>query len=177
MDVFGHLNRSHTPEEVTSFLDRYLSHLQRRLQAEDFSGYTLPGVTQLLQALRSESAAHLGLLTGNVRRGAVIKLTRHGIYEHFIEGGFGSDHHDRNQLGPVALQRMQEATGTTYDIADVIVIGDTPKDIRCAEAFGAKCLAVATGQYSHAELSALNPWRCVESFADVPAIVELLLHD
>lgn len=177
MDVFGHLNRSHAPEEVTSFLDRYLSHLQRRLQAEDFSGYTLPGVTQLLQALRSESAAHLGLLTGNVRRGAVIKLTRHGIFEHFIEGGFGSDHHDRNQLGPVALQRMQEATGTTYDIADVIVIGDTPKDIRCAEAFGAKCLAVATGQYSHAELSALNPWRCVESFADVPAIVELLLHD
>jgi phosphoglycolate phosphatase-like HAD superfamily hydrolase len=177
MDVFGHLNRSHTPEEVTLFLDRYLSHLQRRLQAEDFSGYTLPGVTQLLQALRSENAAHLGLLTGNVRRGAVIKLTRHGIFEHFIEGGFGSDHHDRNQLGPVALQRMQEATGTTYDIADVIVIGDTPKDIRCAEAFGAKCLAVATGQYSHAELSALNPWRCVESFADVPAIIELLLHD
>ena len=171
------LRREHTPEEVIAFLDRYLSHLQRRLQAPDFSGCTLPGVTQLLQALRRESEAHLGLLTGNVRRGAVIKLSRHGLYEHFIEGGFGSDHHDRNQLGPVALQRMQQATGTTYDIADVIVIGDTPKDIRCAEAFGAKCLAVATGQYSYAELSALNPWRCVESFADVPAIVELLLRD
>lgn len=177
MDVFGHLSRQHTPEEVIAFLDRYLSHLQRRLQAPDFSGYTLPGVTQLLEALRSESEAHLGLLTGNVRRGAVIKLSRHGIYEHFLEGGFGSDHHDRNQLGPVALQRMQDATGTTYHIDDVIVIGDTPKDIRCAEAFGAKCLAVATGQYSYAELSALNPWRCVESFADVPAIVELLLRD
>ena len=177
MDVFGHVNRSHTPEEVTAFLDRYLSHLQRRLQADDFTGCTLPGVMQLLQALRSESEAHLGLLTGNVRRGAVIKLSRHGIYEHFIEGGFGSDHHDRNELGPVALRRMQDATGTTYDITDVIVIGDTPKDIRCAEAFGAKCVAVATGEYSHAELSALNPWRCVESFADVPAIVELLLRD
>lgn len=176
MDVFGHMNRAHTPEEVTEFLDRYLAHLQRRLQAEDFSGFTLPGVLPLLDALRAESAAHLGLLTGNVRRGAVIKLSRHGIYEHFIEGGFGSDHHDRNQLGPVALQRMQDATGGTYDIADVIVIGDTPKDIRCAEAFGAKCLAVATGQYSVAELSALNPWRCVESFADVPAMVELLLR-
>ena len=176
MDVFGHMSRQHTPEEVIAFLDRYLSHLQRRLQAPDFSGYTLPGVTQLLEALRSESEAHIGLLTGNVRRGAVIKLSRHGIYEHFIEGGFGSDHHDRNQLGPVALKRMQDATGTTYHIDDVIVIGDTPKDIRCAEAFGAKCLAVATGQYSHAELSALNPWRCVESFADVPAIVELLLR-
>ena len=177
MDVFGHMSRQHTPEEVIAFLDRYLSHLQRRLQAEDFTGYTLPGVTQLLEALRSESEAHLGLLTGTVRRGAVIKLSRHGIYEHFVDGGFGSDHHDRNQLGPVALKRMQDATGATYHIDDVIVIGDTPKDIRCAEAFGAKCLAVATGQYSYAELSALNPWRCVESFADVPAIVDLLLRD
>ena len=177
MDMFGHMSREHTPEEVIAFLDRYLSHLQRRLQAPDFTGYTLPGVTQLLQALRSESEAHLGLLTGNVRRGAVIKLSRHGIFEHFVDGGFGSDHHDRNQLGPVALKRMQDATGSTYHIDDVIVIGDTPKDIRCAEAFGAKCLAVATGQYSYAELSALNPWRCVESFADVPAIVDLLLRD
>lgn len=177
MDVFGHMNAVHTPEEIVAFLDRYLSHLQRRLQAPDFSGYTLPGVTQLLQALRNESEAHIGLLTGNVRRGAVIKLSRHGIYEHFLEGGFGSDHHDRNELGPVALQRMQNATGATYHIDDVIVIGDTPKDIRCAAAFGAKCLAVATGQYSHAELSALNPWRCVESFADVPAIIEMLLRD
>ncbi|HBJ83741.1 MAG TPA: hydrolase [Verrucomicrobiales bacterium] len=176
MDVFQHVNRQHSPEEVTAFLDRYLAHLQRRLQAADFSGYTLPGVVTLLEALRAESSAHLGLLTGNVRRGAVIKLSRHGIYEHFIDGGFGSDHHDRNQLGPVALQRMQDATGTRFDLADVIVIGDTPKDIRCAEAFGAKCLAVATGQYSSAELGALNPWRTVESFADLNATVELLLR-
>lgn len=177
MDIFQLVEREHTPQEITAFLDRYLANLQRRLQAADFSGYTLPGVVALLDALRNESDAHLGLLTGNVRRGAVIKLSRHGIYEHFIEGGFGSDHHDRNQLGPVALQRMQDATGTRFDLADVIVIGDTPKDIRCAEAFGAKCLAVATGQYSRAELSALNPWRCVDSFADVPATVDLLLRD
>ncbi|MFN0079949.1 MAG: HAD family hydrolase [Prosthecobacter sp.] len=176
MDVFQHVNREHPPQEVTAFLDRYLAHLQRRLQAADFSGFTLPGVMPLLEALRSESAAHLGLLTGNVRRGAVIKLSRHGLYEHFIDGGFGSDHHDRNQLGPVALQRMQDATDTRYDITDVIVIGDTPKDIRCAAAFGAKCLAVATGQYSADELRSLNPWRTVESFADVPAMVDLLLR-
>ncbi len=176
MDVFTLLDRPHTPEEVTAFLDRYLAHLQRRLQDSSFSGFTLPGVKELLTALLSEKEAHVGLLTGNVRRGATIKLSRHGIFDHFREGAFGCDHHDRNQLGPVALQRMQDATGTQFDIHDVIVIGDTPKDIRCAAAFGAKCLAVATGQYSHAELSALNPWRCVESFADVPAMVDLLLR-
>lgn len=177
MDLFTLLNRTHTPAEITAFLDRYLASLQHRLQDSGFSGYTLPGVTPLLEALRTESTAHLGLLTGNVRRGATIKLSRHGLFEHFIDGAFGCDHHDRNQLGPVALQRMQDATGTRFDIADVIVIGDTPKDIRCAEAFGAKCLAVGTGQYSSAELSALNPWRTVDSFADVPAMVELLLRD
>ncbi len=177
MDLFQRLNREHTPDEINAFLDRYLANLQRRLQAPDFSGVTLPGVGQLLQTLRSESEAHLGLLTGNVRRGATIKLSRHGLFEHFVDGGFGSDHHDRNRLGPVALQRMQDATGTTYDLTDVIVIGDTPKDIRCAEAFGAKCLAVATGEYSTEELSALNPWHTVDSFADVPAMLDLLLQD
>ncbi|MBE2285745.1 MAG: HAD family hydrolase [Prosthecobacter sp.] len=176
MDVFTLVKREHTRDDVFAFLDRYLANLQRRLQAEDFSGFTLPGVVELLETLRRETDAHLGLLTGNVRRGAQIKLSRHGIHHHFIDGGFGCDHHDRNQLGPVALKRMQDATGMTFNAADVIVIGDTPKDIRCAEAFGAKCLAVATGQYSCAELSALKPWRCVESFADVPAIVELLLR-
>jgi phosphoglycolate phosphatase-like HAD superfamily hydrolase len=176
MDIFNLIKREHTRDDVFAFLDRYLDNLQRRLHADDFRGFTLPGVNALLDALSVESEAHLGLLTGNVKRGAEIKLTRHGIFDRFIDGGFGSDHHDRNQLGPVALQRMQNATGTRYDIADVIVIGDTPKDIRCAEAFGAKCLAVATGQYSTDELRALNPWRTVESFADLNAMVELLLR-
>jgi phosphoglycolate phosphatase len=147
--VRQHVNRAHTPQEVTAFLDRYLAHLQRRSASGRLQRLHAAGRRVAARSPAcTESAAHLGLLTGNVRRGAVIKLSRHGIYEHFIDGGFGSDHHDRNQLGPVALQRMQNATGTRYDNADVIVIGDTPKDIRCAEAFGAKCLAVATGQYS-----------------------------
>lgn len=176
MDVFTLVGRTHSREEVFAFLDHYLTNLHRRLHADDFSGFTLPGVLALLDALRDENDAHLGLLTGNVRRGAAIKLGRHGIFDRFVDGAFGCDDHDRNKLGPIAQQRMQAATGTTYDLADVIVIGDTPKDIRCADAFGAKCLAVATGQYSVDELAALKPWRAVESFADVPATVELLLR-
>ncbi|MBL9131141.1 MAG: HAD hydrolase-like protein, partial [Verrucomicrobiaceae bacterium] len=175
-DVFDLLGRAHSREEVFVFLDHYLANLQRRLHADNFSGFTLPGVSALLDALRGEKDAHLGLLTGNVRRGAQIKLTRHGIYDRFLDGAFGCDHHDRNQLGPFALDRMQAATGTRYDLTDVIVIGDTPKDIRCAAAFGAKCLAVATGQYSAAELSTHQPWRVLESFADVPATVEVLMR-
>ena len=176
MDVFGHLGREHSREAIFAFLDHYLANLQRRLHAPDFTGFMLPGVKELLEALRGEKDAHLALLTGNIRRGAAIKLGRHGIFDYFIDGAFGCDHHDRNQLGPIAQNRLQAATGTTYDIADIIVIGDTPKDIRCAAAFGAKCLAVATGDYSVDELAPLNHWRTVESFADVPATVELLLR-
>lgn len=176
MDVFNMVKRAHTREDVFAFLDRYLGNLKRRLGAADFKGITLPGVNQLLEALRQEPEVHLGLLTGNVRQGAEIKLGRHGIFHYFVDGGFGCDHHDRNKLGPVALQRMQDATGMSFAIEDVIVIGDTPKDIRCAEAFGAKCLAVATGQYSSEQLEAFKPWRCVSSFTDVPATVELLVR-
>jgi phosphoglycolate phosphatase-like HAD superfamily hydrolase len=71
---------------------------------------------------------------------------------------------------------MQAATGTTYDLSDIIVIGDTPKDIRCAAAFGARCLAVATGDYAVDDLHALQPWRTLPSFEDVSATVELLMR-
>jgi phosphoglycolate phosphatase-like HAD superfamily hydrolase len=176
MDLFGHLGREHSRESIFAFLDHYLAHLERRLQAPDFRGVMLPGVKELLDALRGEKDAHLGLLTGNIRRGAAIKLGRHGIFERFMDGGFGCDHHDRNQLGPIATRRMQAATGTTYDLADIVVIGDTPKDIKCAAAFGARCLAVATGDYAVDELDTLKPWRTVASFADVPATVGMLMR-
>jgi phosphoglycolate phosphatase-like HAD superfamily hydrolase len=177
MDVFGHVGREPDREAVFAFLDLYLTHLTRRLKAADFSGFMLPGVVDLLNALRQEKDAHLGLLTGNVRRGAAIKLGHHGIFDRFLDGGFGCDHHDRNQLGPIATQRMQAATGSTYATSEVIIIGDTPKDIRCAAACGARCLAVATGDYSAEQLAELNPWRTIESFADVPATVKLLLSE
>ena len=176
MDVFGHVGREHSRDTIFAFLDHYLAHLERRLHAPDFSGFMLPGVKSLLDALREEKDAHLGLLTGNIRRGAAIKLGRHGIFDRFLDGGFGCDHHDRNQLGPIATRRMQAATGTTYDLSDIIVIGDTPKDIRCAAAFGARCLAVATGDYAVDDLHALHPWRTLPSFEDVSATVELLMR-
>lgn len=176
MDVFGHLGRTHTREAVFDFLEHYLTHLRRRLQAPDFSGFMLPGVPALLEALRGENDACLGLLTGNVRRGAAIKLGRHGIDGFFADGGFGCDHHDRDRLGPIAQKRLEEVSGCRFAPQDVVVIGDTPKDIRCAAAFGAKCLAVATGQYSAEELQAHRPWRTAESLADVPGMVELLLR-
>ena len=173
--LFSQMKREMHEQAVDEYLRCYLGHLQRRLHHVDFPGLTLPGVEALLQALVADASADLGLLTGNVRRGAEMKLQRFDLHPHFIEGAFGDDAEDRNLLGPVAIRRMSEATGRSYSVDDVIIIGDTPKDIACAEAIGARCLAVGTGHFKAASLRAHTPWLCLEDLADTAAVCEALL--
>lgn len=161
--------------QVSTYLEAYLRHLHRRLHGESFAGRLLPGVVDLLQTLAKVEGIHLGLLTGNIRRGAHLKLARFGIHHHFRDGAFGDDAEDRNLLGAVAVDRMAAATGSSFADATVIVIGDTPKDIACARAIGARCLAVGTGIYSAAELHAQQPWQCLESLAETARVCDLLL--
>jgi len=173
--LFDHVKREFHEQAVNDYLNCYLGHLQKRLHHEAFPGMTLPGVEPLLQALVADGSADLGLLTGNVRRGAEMKLQRFDLHPHFIEGAFGDDAEDRNLLGPVAMRRMSEATGHSYSLDDVIIIGDTPKDIACAKAIGARCLAVGTGQFKAASLRANTPWLCLEDLEDTAAVCEALL--
>ena len=117
----------------------------------------------------------MGLLTGNVRAAAQLKLERFGIDSSFIDGAFGDDADDRNHLGPVAMQRLNQACGLSLHPDQVIVIGDTPRDIACARTLGARCLAVATGQFSRSQLLEHQPWQCLKSLADLETALELLL--
>jgi len=153
----------------------YLGHLHRRLHGEAFAGRLLPQVEALLGELAQHEHVHLGLLTGNLRRGAQFKLKRFAIEHHFVEGAFGDDAEDRNLLGPIAIQRMAEARARKFDAADVIIIGDTPKDVACAHACGARCLAVATGAFAVEQLTKHQPWLCVPDFTDVSSVVKTLL--
>ena len=86
---------------------------------------------------------------------------------HFPFGAFGDDHHDRNELGPVALERASGHTGREFSAEGTLVIGDTPKDIRCAKAIGARCLAVATGSFTTGQLRDHGAEIVVESLAGV----------
>ena len=70
---------------------------------------------------------------------------------------------------------MTGATGRSYPVSEVIVIGDTPKDIACAHAIGARCLAVGTGNFEAADLQAHSPWVCLENLADTDRVCEILL--
>lgn len=173
--LFGRLGHDFTEQYVERYMECYLGHLGRRLNRAEFAGRMLPGVQQLLAELGDRGEVHLGLLTGNVRRGAEMKLRRFDLHAYFLDGAFGDDAEDRNLLGPVALKRMTEATGHVYPAGDVIVVGDTPKDISCADAIGARCLAVGTGVFAADHLRAFRPWQCLESLADTNQVCELLL--
>lgn len=173
--LFGRLGHDFAEDHVQRYMECYLGHLGRRLHQAEFAGRTLPGVLQLLSALGDRGEVHLGLLTGNVRRGAELKLRRFDLHAYFLDGAFGDDAEDRNLLGPVALKRMTAVTGHVYPAEDVIVVGDTPKDISCASAIGARCLAVGTGGFAADQLRTFRPWQCLESLADTKQVCELLL--
>ena len=162
-DILRHHSLDLSTANVNRYLGGYLVWLKQHLASQ--SGAILPGVISLLDVLAKDGQA-IGLLTGNVRRGAQIKLTAHGIWDRFSFGAFGDDNSDRNQLGPIAKRRAEAALNTEFAAHDIVIIGDTPKDIACARAFGAVAIAVATGRYSLANLSEHQPDHLVGDLAD-----------
>ncbi len=152
--LHDHFGIEPTPERVAGYLAVYQKRLDWNLAHGGFPGHVLPGVVPLLEALVAKNAGLLGLLTGNTEAGAASKVRHYGLHSYFAFGAYGSDHHDRNLLGPVALDRAAAHSGRRYLPQETWIIGDTPKDIACAKAIGARCLAVATGRFSMDELAA-----------------------
>jgi phosphoglycolate phosphatase len=133
-----------TPENFARFFDRYvfwLDHILRESRTELCPGVW--GFIHQLQALPDPPL--LGLLTGNIRLGAEIKLRHFQLWDVFETGAFANDHEDRDQIAAIARRRGGAILGRELRGDEVLVIGDTPLDIRCARAIGAKVLAVATG--------------------------------
>lgn len=172
--LFADAGQPYEPSKAAAFQECYLACLERRLQHAEFPGRLLAGVLPLLASLADHERVALGLLTGNWRAGARLKLERFGIHGHFLDGGFGDDGEHRNDLGPVAVRRMAQVTGRTFAPHQVIVIGDTPKDIACAHAMGARCLAVATGVFALDSLTPFQSWKVLESLEDTEALIEVL---
>jgi phosphoglycolate phosphatase len=127
----------------------YLAHLPQCLQ--QYGGQPCPGVVELLESLAARPV-RLGLLTGNVRRGAQTKLSHFDLWTRFAFGGFGDEHHDRDDVARSALVAAGDVNTDR-----VWVIGDTPLDVKCARAIGAKVIAVATGWTSYDELHTHAP--------------------
>ena len=161
-----------TNENMSGFLDSYVHFLSLELPRR--KGKLLPGVLQLLQKLNSRPHLVLGLLTGNVSRGARLKLEHYGVWHFFEFGAFADDHRDRNQLGRFARARAKEKHGREFAASEIDVIGDTPRDIACGKALGARTVAVATGTWNRGELAKYHPNFLIDDLSDVETIVDTL---
>jgi phosphoglycolate phosphatase-like HAD superfamily hydrolase len=159
---------------IDEVLESYLRLLHAELARAE--GYTiLPGVEALLAAIRGLEGVAVGLGTGNIRRGAAAKLSHGGLFDAFAFGGFGCDAEDRVELLRAGAHRGAAALGAPLADCDVVVIGDTPKDVAAAKGLGARCIAVATGSYGAAELRACGADHAFETLA-VEGVLEALLR-
>lgn len=148
----------------------YVRHLEE-LIATGHPVNVMPGITEVTQALSSRSDALVGLLTGNIERGARAKLRPTGLLPYFRIGAFGSDDADRRRLPGIARERVRALVGSEVPFHDMVIIGDTPLDIDCARACGAVAVAVATGFHTPAELAACSPDLLFPDFSDVNAVL------
>ena len=159
-------------EDAQSFLEIYLRMLAEELPLRE--GRVLPGIREILERLTPEPNTTLGLLTGNLQRGARLKLEHYQLWRYFAFGAFADDHHDRNELGAFAISRALEGTGVKFAGGQVDVIGDTGHDINCGKAIGARTIAVATGSWSREQLAEHGPDFLFDDLSNVDEVIEVL---
>ena len=135
---------------------------------------TMPGIPELVRALSGREDALVGLLTGNIEQGARAKLRPTGLAPYFRVGAYGSDDADRRRLPAIARDRARVLTGQTIPFERIVIIGDTPLDVDCARACGARCVAVSTGQHSDEELAACSPDLLFPDFSNVESALRIL---
>jgi len=168
IDALRAIGREPTDAEIMRLRDAYCESLATEIvkPVSDPSG-VLPGVMAVLDALATRAHIGVGLLTGNFERGAAIKLGHFDLHSRFAFGAFGDDHINRRDLVPVALTRARSAVRDVPPASRVVVIGDTPLDVDCAKAHGARAVGVATGPFSASDLSAAGADLALETLEDV----------
>ena len=158
-----------SPENFQTFFERYVFWLDHILKESE--SRTCHGVLEFIKELRAlPQPPVLGLLTGNIRLGAEIKLRHFDLWDVFETGAFADDHEERDQIAAIAHERGNRLLNQKLRGEEVLVIGDTPLDIRCARAIGAKVVAVATGGHSLEELQSHKPDWAAADLRQVKAV-------
>lgn len=150
--------------EIDATLDAYLGVLAEEIVRAQIRIHE--GMVRAMDMADTRPNVALGLGTGNIRRGAEIKLRCVDIFDRFGFGGFGDDSIDRPALLMAGARRGAEKLGVPIEDCRIVIIGDTPKDISAAKAIGAECVAVATGVHDLAELRACEPTAVFANLAD-----------
>jgi phosphoglycolate phosphatase-like HAD superfamily hydrolase len=171
--LLGRDEKPNGPEEVGQFLDVYVELLADELPRRN--GGLHPGVLGILEEAHQRPELVQALLTGNIEKGARLKLTRYGVNHFFDFGAFADDSSIRNELGPHAKRRAEEKHGEEFPPERIFVIGDTPHDVACARAIGAKAIAVATGSFTKRQLKDCGADAVFTDLAHPKAFFDLLI--
>jgi phosphoglycolate phosphatase-like HAD superfamily hydrolase len=158
-------------DNLAGYMEGYLQDLPGALAAR--GGSVLPGVPELLAALAVEQPG-FGLATGNIRRGAEVKLGYFGLWEHFLGGGFGDAHAVRADLVSAGIRELAARLETDPNPRNAIVLGDTPLDIEAAHKAGAIALGVGTGRFTAEQLAAAGADYAVDDLSDTARVLEIL---
>lgn len=172
-EFFGFHNIPPTPDNFSRFFERYVFWLDEIMRGTQ--GHVCPGVVEFIHGLQGlAQPPSLGLLTGNIRLGAEIKLRHYQLWDYFVIGAFADDAEERAQIAAIACERGRQQLGEDLRGDQIVVIGDTPYDIQCARAVGAKVLAVATGGATYEDLLSHQPdWLADDLRAITPAEIVL----
>jgi phosphoglycolate phosphatase len=176
--VYDVMHAAGVPDEMIyarlpSCFEAYVRHLDVLID-DGHPVQAMPGIPELVQALSARDDSLVGLLTGNIESGARAKLRPTGLLPHFRVGAYGSDDADRRHLPNIARQRAQTLIGREIPYEQIVIIGDTPLDVDCARACGARAVAVATGQHTYDELASCSPDLLFTDFADIDSVLRAL---
>lgn len=158
------LQRPGSATERAEAIGCYLGHLADAV-AESEGYFVIEGIEELLPRL-VEAGVLLGVVTGNIEAAAHIKLARGDLDRFFTFGGYGSDSRDRTELTKKALERGEEVSGHPLDRAEMVAVGDTPRDVRAGHGAGIRVVGVATGSYAVDELTDAGADWSIENVAD-----------
>jgi phosphoglycolate phosphatase-like HAD superfamily hydrolase len=170
-DLFALHGIAENPQNLQKLVDAYLHHLPGCLKM--CSGKVLPGIGSLLERLGNYDKSVVGLLTGNFRAGARVKLGHFNLFHHFAFGGYGDHHLCRNDVAREALAEVHRHLNGSFVPEKIWVIGDTPLDIRCARAIGARVAAIGTGWHTMDELAAEQPDLLLTDLSDPEPLLTL----
>jgi phosphoglycolate phosphatase len=174
-DAFQQLwQRDPTLAEMGTVRSGYLQRLDEELAATPQLYKVLPGVRELLDSLRSEGIA-TGLATGNLAEGAERKLVLGNLWQYFPFGGYGSDHEQRGELTRIGIERARQHTGTNYAPEDVVIVGDSPLDIKAARYNDARVIGVLTGWDPPESMVSAKPDLLLDDLSDTDAVMAFVL--
>ncbi len=166
-------------ENFERLRDSYRGALGARLAANAIHARALPGVLAWIDHIegRVRGGAPIipGLLTGNYEVTGSMKLRACGVEPTRFSvrvWGDESPHHppERRHLPPIGIRRAGELVGRTVEPGRTVVIGDTPHDIDCAHAHGCRCIAVATGLFTRADLERAGADLVVDTLEDAEGL-------